>query len=1755
MMDSFNCSTRIGEWVNHQKPSLCKSDLPKHLLKRLEKEKTLQRENERNKKNRHVPKVSCHSNPVENCGLPTYDKKGYAKPCQGKHRMKKAMKRFDKRSHVQQQAGSLLEVDFRDLLKHEELIIDMCLFGGSIAVSHDMKSLIPVVGLLVNKYMRNNTMAQLLHVTEWLRSQLSNRINEQAAEVIDTNFEKPQGWWQQVRHSEMWTDIYKLISYATCICVHGMDTEKLKKANKYICDTSIMKACNMTKFVDTISSIIENVCTKVVQSWKAGSILKFFHSGESYQEWFNSSLRVEHEYYEKQNEDDFDRHGLLQEVMNLIRQGEEIIKVQEDKSLISSKSKKEDASKSISLIRKRLRSLIDLRQLLMNVMNSVKLRETPYSLLVCGGSSIGKSIFSEMLRRHFGRVRNLSDTPSYIRNSALPHWENWESFYWSVLLDDAACFKPDKVVGVDPSLAEIIQIVNPIATQPPRADLSDKGRAAIQAKLVMITSNVMDLNVSTYFSHPAAVMRRCGFQIILEVRDEFKNQAAQGLDSFKAIHSDDNYPDWWNITVRQPVILKSTDPAIRQGNIEDVAKETCVFREVSWDHDEGKTLTRVKLKTFLKWYNDSIECHFEKQGKVLESQRRIGNVPLCEHNLPKGMCCQELEEQVGVLHDGEVLLENFSVADSLQGMWIFGRHLYANIDFHTFFAALALFFLKDSFQETESNVCYRMRNSVYYHVSTFFMAIKTLLSVFLPFLFCSSAFTTFGLFALLYCVLHPCSTFVLCTGNVKTYDRVCLTLDYFRQAVVAWLAMKCDSYVDIVRGMGITSYHILGGSAFCLLILFSLVKTIQFFYSLLTRDKNEDADLKEEGQAHSFGKPFNVMGEPESLYAKQRTELDVYDIPRHTLSLKNKEMEEVGAFYADNLYCFTSKSKDDKSDYAMTGNCLFVKGHMALAQSHVVGDHNVARLKFIKDNHPGTTNNFVDFVEKSERLPLGEHLELFQIHSAPLRKDLTLSLPNKEIRAVRGSGFLLKRCHDGTLTYNRVKQLRFTDSIFGMKQCGWVYVPEQTTKEGDCGSLLFINTASGFVLVGMHQWANMRTGERAATDLTKIEQTIVETCHDVVEPGTCMTAKGKVGTLGVLHEKSIARTTNKNVPCEVLGCFDGFIHHNKSRVERTIFAEKMEQAGHIVGHGKPDMSYKASNRHFESLKGTSEYRYDCIQRIASKVLVEHIVKRIDPSFRDECHIVDQQTSINGQDGVRFVDAINLKTSAGFPWSESKKKHMFTESGDWNSERFVSDEVQSEIDRMWECYSEGKSANPVSKASLKDEARKFKKIEEHNTRVFFGGTLPFTIVQRQLFLWFVRLAQKNPYLFMMAPGIDAQSSQWDTLYKYLFDFSNDCIAGDYGGFDISMSASELHHGYEFIHELARALGAEQQHLKMMKACSEDVIHVLIDYFGTLVRVNCNPSGHALTVIINGIVNVLRTMTLFTIQEMENGGNKDIEEICETFFDKVHLMTYGDDNIMTVRNAPGFTHTYMQEKFAEMGIKYTMAEKDAESVPYIDSTKATFLKRGFRFEPELERVTSPLDESSMVKMVSLSIPTKVIPKEQQLAQCIMDCHREAFFHGKERFLYWHGLLSRIIIGTDVAWLVTMKTWEEYIDWYKSKDCISQQAGAVCERCGFSCHFINYRDDEDIRSCQFCSQCRFNEADLDCLHCGLEDACEQCSDLFELSVVCDFKIHSEQVRLYEGKCERCNYKKMFLRLLVKRPSGLGRGDGVSLNQITSL
>jgi len=293
-------------------------------------------------------------------------------------------------------------------------------------------------------------------------------------------------------------------------------------------------------------------------------------------------------------------------------------------------------------------------------------------------------------------------------------------------------------------------------------------------------------------------------------------------------------------------------------------------------------------------------------------------------------------------------------------------------------------------------------------------------------------------------------------------------------------------------------------------------------------------------------------------------------------------------------------------------------------------------------------------------------------------------------------------------------------------------------------------------------------------------------------------------------------------------------------------------------------------------------------------------------------------------------------------------------------------------------------------------------------------------------------QRNKFLFESAPGIEAQCKEWHTLYKYLTYFNeSNCVFGDFKAFDTSMPPEFLLAAFDIIIRFHKLAGCSDEHLKVITGIMYDVVYAYVDIKGDLLQlVGKNPSGHALTVTINSVVNCLYMRYAYVLN------NPD--KICTDFKDNVHLITYGDDNGMNVaEGCTWFNHVSISQALATIGVTYTMADKTSESVPYINISEASFLKRKFRYEADVDAYVCPLEPDSIIGSLMIGEASKFVSDQYQICCVMTAANDEWFWHGKEIFMEWH---ERLLLYIDHLWLddympCELASWDDLVKRYIS------------------------------------------------------------------------------------------------------------------------
>lgn len=129
--------------------------------------------------------------------------------------------------------------------------------------------------------------------------------------------------------------------------------------------------------------------------------------------------------------------------------------------------------------------------------------------------------------------------------------------------------------------------------------------------------------------------------------------------------------------------------------------------------------------------------------------------------------------------------------------------------------------------------------------------------------------------------------------------------------------------------------------------------------------------------------------------------------------------------------------------------------------------------------------------------------------------------------------------------------------------------------------------------------------------------------------------------------------------------------------------------------------------------------------------------------------------------------------------------------------------------------------------------------------------------------------------------------------------------------------------------------------------------------------------------------------------------------------VSLYTYGDDNIMGVSpEADWFNHTSIQKELAEIGVEYTMADKEAESKPFIHISECSFLKRRWVWNEEIGDWLAPLEEESIHKSLTTWIPSGTIDSYAQTVAVVQSANSEYFFYGKDIFEAHHEFFKELL-----------------------------------------------------------------------------------------------------------------------------------------------
>jgi len=1357
--------------------------------------------------------------------------------------------------------------------------------------------------------------------------------------------------------------------------------------------------------MDFTHLIIETVTFIVERGYQCVTMKSFqplFHSGKTHELWYSEAqlLKERSNFLGNPEVHGFSEYEFRNELDTCIEKGESIVQ------FLATLGPMEKRYGSQLLGELRM-----IRATTMTKNDASKDRIEPMGIMIYGGSSVMKSAFATELYYQYAKTMNLpcDEEYRYVRNHNDPFWSGFKSSKVCVHMDDAAPYKPNAMMGVDPSVAELLQILNSVAFVTTQAELCDKGKIPFRARLVTVSTNTVDLNAFHYYNNELAIRRRLPLVVMLSPKPEY----AKGpmIDSSKVPHLEPgDYHDVWIIKVFKPV---------PQGNPADVALQRAKL-ELIKEYDN--------IYEFMAFFSKVSKIQYDIQLKAKRENTYAGDIELCNNCYhPKKHCnCVQsatmLKAPQGAIVDLVAVTPRtfrirlphcniiYSVPQETVGMWD-GKYYYLH-------DVMAL----ENPPSVIDNYLLNNSDELSEIIQEYFRVIQT--------------------------------------HNVSWYSRViCMGVEsviqfILRYSFLRWMSMQLLNW-DFLRSWILYLIYLISPTIQGVWYLLSLVAEKRFsrpsilvkigfatsllgatwliqkkFRDVFSNSSEEKLPEKQMMVQHSRV-PQPLDEEYTNVWCDHDKKTTQFQFSEASKSWSRYEWDDVKRMLRHNLVNVIIHFKVLQNGEMVAGyrqnKAVCLTSHVYLINRHAwIKD---SELEFIFESQGGgvTSNikvdsgciNMVEFPEYD--------LIMFEILSLPPRRNI-INLFCEDNFSGRGEGMYLIRDMSGSVSTLQLDNIRVSDKTyvpqFDQEMAMAMAICERDTVNGECGSLMLCKAPGGICILGLHALGGHRNMVQAPF-ITKsfLESALKSFPMSRVQGGTPQLKIGRHElVMGPLHSK--AHVNWEEGHAEVIGSNMGFRAKPKTSVQSSYVREAFEKRGYVLKHGAPDMkSWKPWHLALTEMVNTNNnVDIKCLKHCADNY-VDQVVKHLPSDWKKMVHTMPEDVAINGVDGVAYIDAINKNTSAGAPINAGKRSVMtFDETtGKWS----LTKELHEAVGRINDCYAKGERSVPIFKAHLKDEPVTFAKQESGKTRVFVGGPLAWVVAVRMHLLWFIRLAQNNRITFELGAGTVAQSVEWGHIYEYLCAFGQDrIVAGDFKSFDKKMGSAFILYAYYIIAQIAERAGSHTDEIRSIMAIGEDTAFSFVDFDGDLIMFfGTNPSGHPLTVIINSLVNSLYMRYAYA-KANPNGTD------CSDFQDNVHLYTYGDDNIMGVsKMTPWFNHTAIQKEMSNIGVTYTMADKEAISVPYINIADTSFLKRKWRFDNDVGSWLCPLDHESIEKMLLIQVKSKILTTKAQAIAGMSSALKEYFFYGKEEFTAKRTMFLEVVEEMNLRAYV--ESWD-FPDW---------------------------------------------------------------------------------------------------------------------------
>jgi len=1201
-------------------------------------------------------------------------------------------------------------------------------------------------------------------------------------------------------------------------------------------------------------------------------------------------------------------------------------------------------------------------------LRSARNRRAPLGVLITGSSSIGKSAVSDYLIRYFGALHDLPQGSEYRFTMNGSSTNEFMSGYnlskWAVAMDDIGAIKSKFQPDGDPMCKLLIDAINNVPYITNQADLGSKGTVPFMAELVIVTSNVKDFGAPLLFNTPEAVLRRLEYVITPMVVPEYSKDGA--LDrSRAAAYTTANpkaFPPFWTFKVE----LVHTKPIPR----DTMGRPAGLAKAYAYDEVSGPDgFTGAELLAHFKEYSVR---HSDQQDVV---NRGKPDIHICPHGLPSCVTCEECDPDVNdpqsdELPDGAPIWD--AVVTPVAGY------------FNAF-------------------------NSWLLALNTLFMG-----------LFCLTFFLRFRIYE--YFERQRAETFMRrwTTINAETKRKVEL------------------ASASLVLGIG------------ALQLYYYVTKPVDVTHADDGIPTTSGCESFAPWDAGFSAAPTIRSGFPNAASsATGASHSAVLDKKLEEALKRVIIIKDVDASPATNpCHCHG----------LMVGDKVLLINTHSLTNGAPCGAKMRVTISGTPSQHPGhagSTNAITGLVPLRNRYEIpGTPYTLLYLPFSSLYKNIIpfFLLADAQPGHAAEHWRWIDRTVDNTSVINRAFSR-------GTRPSEWRSLPPHNERydswaatgsddaiepfvKGHSGSLWLSRQPSGVRgIIGLHEGVSTTMtahGKIVYSQTIPLPQHVLRdglaeiiarsvACPTLSEPQNAELAIAMTNEaaddpfLGPQHESAPVHHKfagnflhlNDGVdlatePFQYDLLYGSLGHRAKfttsfqdslMRLYWEALGYTTEKVPPVLERGKkwlPEQIYfKAATMNRSSLLDPDDLR-DC-----ANSFIQHVFDKLPSDEMQYLQPYNREVAINGQEGIRYVDPLNMSSGTGHGYKGTKRGlfNPVTDNAIAALKLF-----HARVDYIEQEWAAGRLVSPVYTSCLKDEPISLAKQRLGKIRVFSMSPVDATVAARQFLLSYCRVAQRNPFVFEQAVGMNCHSSGWGNIARYLHAMGGDNrqAAGDYAQFDCALQAAlldEVRRYFLCLFSLSGNYGPKA--LKSAACAIADIINPTCDFFGTFVGLHgLNPTGNMLTVHVNGIGNSLLLRLVFVLISKRQTVPIPVSE----FRNHVSPITYGDDHVLGVaETVPWFHQNSIATGFATLNIGYTDAHKRTidEGFPDYEAwDDITFLKRRFIWSEELGEYLAPLDTSVFGKMLCLA-RIKNVNEHDSAAASLLAFVYEQFHHGREAY----------------------------------------------------------------------------------------------------------------------------------------------------------